>query len=139
MAVTNFDSVTLVDDLIVGDDATIGGDLTVAGAFSGHEAIVDAGADGAITLKDGTVFITKAGVAVLTLADPTDVVDNGAVLTVISATANAHTVTIAGGLNGAGAGADVGTFGATVGNRFSVIARGGKWWSHGVNVGVTFA
>ena len=145
MAVTNFGSVTLEDDLIVGDDATILGDLAVTGTLTATGAISAplagalGSADGAITLKNGVVFITKAGVAALTLADPTDVTDDFKVLHFISKTANAHTVTIAGGLNGVGAGADVGTFGAAAGNRFSVIAHGGKWWSFGVAVNVTFA
>ncbi|HEX2907414.1 MAG TPA: hypothetical protein VHO69_11170 [Phototrophicaceae bacterium] len=100
---------------------------------------VVAPADGAITLKDGFVFITKATAAVLTLADPVAGTDDGKEITVISKTAAAHTVTIAGGLNGAGAGADVGTFSAVIGNRFSVVAHNGKWYSSGVAVNVTFA
>lgn len=96
-------------------------------------------ANGAITIKDGYVVLTKAGVAAMTLADPTATTDDGKELTVIALTANAHTVTIASGLNGAGAGADVGTFGGAVGDRFSVVAYNGKWYASGVNVNVTFA
>ncbi len=95
--------------------------------------------NGAITIKDGTIFLSKAGVIAATLADPTDVDDDGKRLEIVSKTAQAHTVTIAGGLNGAGAGADVGTFSAAIGNRFSVVAHGGKWWASGANVNVTFA
>lgn len=139
MATTNFDALELDSGLVVGGNVTIGGTLTATGAVSGKKALALAAGDGAITLKDGVVFITKASAAALTLADPTDVVDDGKVLHIISKTAFAHTVTIAGGLNGAGAGADVGTFGAAAGNRFSVIAHGGKWWVFGVAVNVTFA
>jgi len=139
MSATNYDDLELEGDLSVGGNTSLTGNLTVTGAVSGHKALALASADGAITLKDGVVFITKAGVAALTLADPTDVTDDGKVLHFISKTANAHTVTIAGGLNGAGSGADVGTFGAAAGNRFSVIAHGGKWWSFDVAVNVTFA
>lgn len=96
-------------------------------------------ANGAISIKSGYVVLTKAGVAAMTLADPTATTDDGNELTVIALTANAHTVTIAGGLNGAGASADVGTFGGAVGDRFSVVAYNGKWYSSGVNVNVTFA
>lgn len=96
-------------------------------------------ANGAITIKDGFVVLTKAGVAAMTLADPTATTDDGKEITVIALTANAHTVTIASGLNGAGAGADVGTFGGAVGDRFSVVAYNGKWYASGVNVNVTFA
>lgn len=145
MAETNLDALALTSTLSVGTNAAVAGNLavtgtlTATGAISAPLAIALGSADGAITLKNGVVFITKAGVAALTLADPTDVTDDGKVLNFISKTANAHTVTIAGGLNGAGSGADVGTFGAAVGNRFSVIAHGGKWHSFGVAVNVTFA
>ena len=98
-----------------------------------------AAANGAITIKSGYVVLTKAGVAAMTLADPTATTDDGKELTVIATTANAHTVTIAGGLNGVGAGADVGTFGGAVGDRFTVVAYNGKWYASGVNVNVTFA
>lgn len=108
-----------------------------------HEIQV-AAADGAITLKSGKVLITKATAAALTLADPVVGLqsaggDDGKELEVISTTAAAHTVTIAGGLNGGGSGADVGTYGAAIGNRFSVVAYNGKWWAAGANVNVTFA
>lgn len=139
MSATNYDDLELAGDLSVAGNASVTGNLNVTGAVSGRKSIALASADGAISLKDGVVFITKAGVAALTLADPTDVTDDGKVLHFISKTANAHTVTIAGGLNGAGSGADVGTFGAAAGNRFSVIAHGGKWWSFDVAVNVTFA
>ncbi len=98
-----------------------------------------ASGDGAITIKTGTVLITKGSAAALTLADPTAGTDDGKQLEVIATTAFAHTVTIAGGLNGAGAAADVGTFGLAVANRFRVTAYNGKWWASGANVGVTFA
>jgi L-aminopeptidase/D-esterase-like protein len=59
-------------------------------------------------------------------------------LVIFAATANAHTVTIANGLSGAGAGADVGTFGGAVADRVSLIAYNGAWYPV-VNVNVTFA
>ncbi len=95
--------------------------------------------DGAITIKSGKVIITKSSAAAITLADPTADTDDGKTLEVISTTAQAHTVTIAGGLNGAGSGADIGTFTTVVGNRFAVVAYNGKWYASGANVNVTFA
>ena len=134
MASTSFPNGVTAD--ITGNvTGNVTGDLT--GATKRPVSV--ASADGAISIKDGYVMITKAGVAALTLADPTATTDDGKELTVISTTANAHTVTIAGGLNGAGSGADVGTFGAAAGNRFTVVAYNGKWWSSGVAVNVTFA
>lgn len=122
-----------------GITADVTGDITgdVVGAV--QRPVAEGSADGAIGIKDGFVFLTKDGVAAMTLADPTADTDDGKQLTIIAATANAHTVTIEGGLNGAGTGADVGTFGGAVGDRFSVVAYSGSWYASGVNVNVTFA
>jgi len=92
---------------------------------------------GAVTMVNSIAHITKAGVAAMTLAAPTQ---DGIVITVVGTTANAHTLTITGGLNGAGAGADVGTFGGAVGDGVSVYSYGGSWWGvPGSNLNVTFA
>jgi hypothetical protein len=97
-----------------------------------------ADADGAITIKSGIVVITKAGVAALTLAAPIAGTDDGKELIIDSHTAQAHTVTIANGLRGAGASADVGTFGAAIGNGLTLYAYNGAWYPTR-NVNVTFA
>lgn len=94
--------------------------------------------DGAITLKHGLAILNKAGAIAATLADPTATTDDGKVLTVLSITAQAHTVDIAGGLNGAGASANLGTFGAAIGNSFQVVAYQGKWYCYSTHVGVTW-
>lgn len=98
--------------------------------------------DGAIPNDiSGVVVITKATAAALTLADPS-VRDDGLVLTIASTTAAAHTVdnSAGSGFNGAGAGSDVGTFGAAIGNGFSVYAYGGAWYVvPGSNLNVTLA
>ena len=61
-------------------------------------------ATGAITISAGVVVLTKAGVAVMTIAAPAVGMD-GAMLVIVSSTAQAHTVTFATtGFNGAGAG-----------------------------------
>jgi len=120
MGVTNFDVVEA--DLLVG-----GVKLPV----------VAAGADGPITLRAGVVMLTKASAAAMMLAAPS-ADDDGKILHIIAATAQAHTVTVAGGVNGGGAGADVGTFGGAVGDRVSLVAYDGKWYELG-NVNVTFA
>lgn len=97
-------------------------------------------ADGAVTNPghDKTFFVTKAGVAAMTLAAPTAGTHDGVTLTFIAATANAHTLTIANGLSGAGASADVGTFGGAVGDRVVLRAWNGVWYPV-INVNVTFA
>lgn len=91
----------------------------------------------AVTLSSGIVQITKAGVAALTLAAPTE---DGRVLIFDSTTAQAHTLTITGGLRGAGAGADVGTFGGAIGDGVTLYSYNGAWYTWpGTNLNVTFA
>jgi len=97
-----------------------------------------ASADGAITIKEGVVIITKGSAAALTLAAPTAGDDDGKELTIRSTTAFAHTVTIANGLAGAGASADVGTFGAAASNGVDLYAYHGAWYAR-YNLNVTFA
>jgi len=100
--------------------------------------VTAATADGAITIQTGTVVITKATAAALTLGTPT-VAQNGTIIRIISATAAAHTVTAATiGFNAADADGDVATFGAAIGNGMTVIAYGGEWLVL-TNVNVTFA
>ncbi len=86
-------------------------------------------ANGAVTLKDGCVFITKGTAAALTLADPTSVTDDGKELTILSTTAAVHTLSNAAGsgFNAGGAGSDIGTFGGAVGDGITLRAYGGKW------------
>lgn len=97
-------------------------------------------AAGAITIKSGIVIITASSAAALTLAAPTAGTDDGKVLIIDSTTAQAHTVTIANGLRGAGAGADVGTFGGAIGDGVALYAYNGAWYTvPGTNLNVTFA
>lgn len=88
------------------------------------------GASGAVTIKPGTVIITKAGVAALTIADPTTGVHDGLEMTFISATASAHTLdnSAGSGFNAGGAGSDVGTFGGAKGDGITLVAYAGKWY-----------
>lgn len=83
-------------------------------------------ANGAIAQKSGLVTLSKAGVAVMTIADPTTGTDDGKVLHIVSTTANAHTVTTTTGING---GANhKSTFGGAVGDQLNLIAVAGKWF-----------
>lgn len=95
-----------------------------------------ASADGAITLlAGGIVEITKGGVCALTLAVPAG---DGHVLMISSKTAQAHTVTVSGGLHGLGAGEDVGTFSGAIDDCLILASINGAWVQV-ANVGVTFA
>lgn len=87
-----------------------------------------ASADGAITVKSGSVFITKATAAALTLAAPTAGVDDGKQLTIIDTYGAAHTVTnTSPGFNAASTSGDVATFGGAKGDSMVIRAYQGVW------------
>ena len=85
-----------------------------------------ASADGAISIAHGTVFITKATAAALTIANP-PLGMNGAVLNVVATTAAAHTVTNTSGFNGGSTASDVATFGGGIGDSMQLTAYNGVW------------
>lgn len=109
--------VALVDTFA---DANIAADETTVVADSAAIAIPTA---------NNTYFITKAGVAALTIVDPTAGTHDGRELTFISATAQAHTLSNAAGsgFNAGGAGSDIGTFGGAIGDNITIVAYNGKW------------
>lgn len=111
---------------------TITGTLTATGAISGPKAVAAVTADGAITLAARkTFFITKAGVAAMTLADPTATTHDGYEMEFIAASANAHTLDNSAGsgfFSSGGATKDIATFGGAIGDRIRVIAYQGKWY-----------
>lgn len=79
----------------------------------------------------GLAMITAAGIAACTLALPIAGTDDGKILTIISTTANAHTVTTpAGGLNKT---LHIGTFAATVGAYMLLVAFSGTWYCMNVS------
>lgn len=84
-------------------------------------------ANGAITIADGVVFVTKAGVAVMTIDDPPLNMD-GAILHIVSETANAHTLTNTTGFGGGTTTRDVGTWGGAISDSMTLVADGGVWW-----------
>lgn len=90
--------------------------------------VVVASADGALTIENSTVVVTKAGVCAMTLAAPS-AAQNGTRIEIVSATANAHTVTVAtAGFNDLGAAGDVATFGGAKGDGLTVVAYAGDWY-----------
>lgn len=153
-------------NLDVTTDVTVGGTLSVTGATTLTGAITATGgvtgnvtgnvtggilqttsavtADGAITIPSySTIYhITKAGVAAMTIADPTATTHDGLTLTFIADTANAHTLSNAAGsgFNGGGAASDVGTFGGAIGDGITITAYQGVWYvMPGSNTNVTLA
>jgi len=91
---------------------------------------------GAIAHVGGTHALTKAGVAVMTLSAPT-AGEEGMRLFIVSRTANAHTVTVAGGLGG-NAADDVITF-AKVGDNIELQADNLHWVPVGAGYGVVIS
>jgi len=95
-------------------------------------------AAGAITLTQGGVaFLEGSSARAMTLAAP-NLNDDGCILHIVATTAQAHTVTVSGGINGGGTGTDVGTFGGAKGDGFTCVARAGVWYLLAV-INVTFA
>lgn len=90
--------------------------------------LVPVTADGALSPHNSATYIvTKAGVAAMTLAAPTATVDDGIIITIVSSTANAHTLTATGLIGDGSTTTDVATFGAHPGASVSFIAYQGKW------------
>jgi hypothetical protein len=104
------------------------GNMIVPGTITAKRRVLYADDHGALDIVDGIVTIRRSGAANLTLADPA-AGDEGISLTITAQTAHAHTVSNAAGsgFNGAGAGADVATFGGAVGDTMVVVAINQKW------------
>lgn len=91
-----------------------------------HAPVV-ASANGAISIAPSTVVITKSTSCALTLGTPT-AAQNGTVITIVSATAAAHTVTATTiGFNAGNAAKDVATFGGAIGDGLTALAYDGEW------------
>jgi hypothetical protein len=94
-----------------------------------------AAADGALPLVAGTVLVTKAGVCAMTLAAPA-AANDGQRITVISTTANAHTLTATNLLEDGitGGAKDLATFAAFAGASIELEAYAAKWYVVSKNV-----
>lgn len=98
-------------------------------------------ASGAIAQKEGVVPITAGAAAALTLAAPNPGLpsaggDDGKILSVISTTAFAHTVTTpANGINGS---KHIATFAAAVDSFIQLVAYNGVWYATPQN-GITLS
>lgn len=93
---------------------------------------VDYNVDAAVKVTDGIAYITKATAAAMTIADP-GASDDDAELLIISTTAAAHTIdnSAGSGFNGGGAGSDIATFTAVIGNNLKLVAKNGVWLVQG--------
>jgi hypothetical protein len=104
--------------MITSPDATNNYDIAGADAY--------AAATGAIAIKKGTVVVTYAGAAALTLAVPTAGIDDGKTLVILDTTGHAHTITTSS--NGFNNAHSVLTMSGTAGNTCSLRAWNGQWW-----------
>ena len=133
IAETTAASGVTIDGVLCKDNAvTASGGVTADLAGGVKETIVAVSADGAIAVPAASrsYFITKAGVAAMTIVNPTATTHDGIRLTFISTTAQAHTLdnSAGAGFNDGGAGADVGTFGGAKGDNIVIEAYQGKWY-----------
>jgi len=96
-------------------------------------------ADGAVTITSGIQFITKAGVAALSVAVPSS--NDGVVITFVSTTANAHVITFTGATlqNGVTANRTTATLAAVAGASITVVAKGVLWYVVNQSAAVTYA
>lgn len=134
-------------DVDVSGDLVVTGTLAVTGAQTFTGVVTASGGvkrpvqvitgDGAITVRDGIVVLTKAGAGAITLAAPTAGTHDGIRVDVIAGSAQAHVLTVTG--MAAGAGQDVGTFGGAINDSCSLVAYNGGWYILGAPRNVTFA
>jgi len=112
---------------------TVDGVLIKDTAVYGRTTIGAVTADGAITVVpyNKTFFITKAGIAAMTIVDPTATTHDGVTLAFIATTANAHTLSNAAGsgfFSSGGGTKDIATFGGAIGDGLVISAYQGKWY-----------
>ena len=103
-----------------------------AATNTGPTAVADGiytyGVSGAVSVLPGLHLLTSGGALTMTLASPSPAED-GMKLTIMSITAQTHTVSNAAGngFDALGASYDVATFGGAVWDNFTVMAVGGNW------------
>lgn len=117
-------SVTNTGAQVVAGDSTFTGVVLADGGVRLPVQVISG--DGAITIKSGVVFLTKGSAAAITLAAPTAVTDDGKVLYIVAASAQAHVVTVTGAAGGSGQ--DVGTFGGAINDSTALVARNALWY-----------
>jgi hypothetical protein len=87
----------------------------------------DLSANGAITLIDGIVSLSKSSAGAYTLALPAAYNSTG-VLIIFATTAQAHVITVAGGVNASGVSNTL-TFGGAIGDSITLVADNSQWYT----------
>lgn len=94
-------------------------------------------ADGAITIRDGLVILSKGSAGAYTITAPT-VAEDGKQLVIVTTTAQAHVITSATvGFNAKGS-SGTATYTAAIGNSVTLDAYNGNWYAS-VKTGVALA
>lgn len=85
--------------------------------------------DGAITIQNASVFLSKGSAAAITLAAPTAGTHDGIIIRVVAISAQAHVIT--GGVDGFNAKGSSGTitFGGAIGDSVTLVAYNGHWYT----------
>ena len=122
---------------------TITGSGIVTGSqIKAREFVLAMGVNGAVTIPaySQTIYFTKGGVCAATIVDPTATTHDGVRLTFVNTTANANTIdnSAGSGFNQGGAGSDVATSAAAIGDYLIIEAYQAKWYVVG-NSGFTLA
>ena len=108
---------------------------TDKGIYADSQALL---VNGAITVKEGRVVLTKAGILAATMAAPTAGTDDGNIVEITSAGAHAHVITFASGKINGGT-LVTATFGGAIGDSIRLMAHNGVWLTCGAPRNVTIA
>ncbi len=117
---TRLRNLQITGTLEVDGTLTSTGAITATGGVLNPQQVI--AGDGAITIRNGSVILTKSSAAAITLAAPT-AAQAGTVISVLSTTAQAHVITSV--INAASTTA---TFGGAVADRVSFVAYNLRWW-----------
>lgn len=101
------------------------GTLLSSMSFGVDGAITGPGGAGTVPISNMVIYLTKATAGAYTLAAPAK--DQQNVVTFISTTAAAHTITYTAGFYGNTTASDVATFPATINGVFAIKAQNGTW------------
>lgn len=128
------DTQTLTNKTITSPTIT-GATLTSASVIP---SLTPQAVDGAVTITPGIQWITKAGVAALSIAAPSS--QDGVTMTFVSTTANAHVLTFTGATlqNGVTANRTTATLAAVAGASITVVAKGVLWYVVSNSADVTY-
>lgn len=115
-----------IAETTAGTGVTIDGLLVKDGIVGALQAITG---DGAITVQNATVLLSKAGAGAITIVAPTAVTHDGVIIRVVATSAQAHVITSAvDGFNAKGSSGTI-TFGGAIGDSVTIVAHNGHWYT----------